>query len=472
MENTELDWKKPTRKIVRYINRIGFRDIPKEVVEYVKLLTLDSLANMIGGIALEPARLVSEVFSAMAGRPEATVFATGDKLPVCHAAYVNSYLANVLDFDDTYASMIGHPSATVIPPALAMAEKTGSTGKELLTACVAAYEVMLRISNAVLPTPERDQEVCGYSGKQIFGSVAAVCKLLKLDEQRISYAFGIAGHSAPVPALRKEGMSPGEGPVGWIKNNYGWAAMGGMLSAILAQKGFVGNQYIFDGDRGFWIMSGSDQCHWPSFTQELGSRYLLKDIAFKPYATCRWTHAALDATIKIISSNQFKEEEISGILVKSFGEAVMNLSEPVPDNSISAQFSLPYLIAITLLGHSPDQGLREEELQNPRVGALAQKVKIELWQEADRAFKEEAEIPASVAISLYNGERIEETVYIPRGDRRNPCTGEELLKKFHALVIPVLGEIKAGRLEEVVWDLENLEDIGKIYHIISGRKIR
>ena len=99
-------------------------------------------------------------------------------------------------------------------------------------------------------------------------------------------------------------------------------------------------------------------------------------------------------------------------------------------------------------------------------------MKIELWQEADRAFKEEAEIPASVAISLYNGERIEETVYIPRGDRRNPCTGEELLKKFHALVIPVLGEIKAGRLEEVVWDLENLEDIGKIYHIISGRKIR
>src|SRR5206468_5174588 len=118
-----------TASLADYVVETKYEDLPKEVVSKIKLLIMDCMANMVGGAKMEPARIVQELFLQYGGTEEATVFSNGKKLPVPHATYINSFLANALDFDDTYHNF-AHPGATVIPAALALAEKTAVSGKE------------------------------------------------------------------------------------------------------------------------------------------------------------------------------------------------------------------------------------------------------------------------------------------------------------------------------------------------------
>ena len=189
---------------------------------------LDSIGCSVGGSRLEPGKIVVEFFEGIGGTPEATVFATGKRLPLMNAVYVNAFLANVLDFDDTYANL-AHPGATVIPPALAVAEKIRANGRRLLTAVVVGYETSLRVGLAIQATPDRYKQVLGLSTWQIVGSAVVAGKLLEFARKQMSNAIGLACVNAPVPCTRKLGLELEERPFAWSKNNYGWAAMGGVM---------------------------------------------------------------------------------------------------------------------------------------------------------------------------------------------------------------------------------------------------
>jgi 2-methylcitrate dehydratase PrpD len=450
-----------TARLADYISETKYEDLPKEVVSKIKLFIIDCMANMVGGAKLEPARIVQELFSQYGGTEEATVFSTGKKLPVPNATYINSFLANVLDFDDTYHNF-AHPGAAVIPAALAIAEKKGASGKELITAIVLGYEISLRIGHAIMPSKERRDQVWGFATWQAFGAAVSAAKLLGLNGEQIRDAFGHVGMSAPVPSIRKLGMEQTERPFTWLKNNYGWASMAGVIAAELASRNFRGNGSILDGDHGFWIMAGSDQCDFKALTKELGSTFLCLDTSFKPYAACRWAHASIDGARIIREKHQLRIDEVDSVRVSTYGEAKRSLSEVHPNNIIDAQFSLPYLIALELCNKSSAKGLQESDLKDSVIYHFSESVFIDVNEDFDSDFVQNGEMKAHVEIVLKNGKCVSEMVEVPKGDPQNPLTEQEIKEKFVHLV-----HTETQQEREMLKELEKLEevdDIDRLFH--------
>jgi len=449
----------PTTILCEYVVRTRYEDIPKEAIAMAKACILDSIGCTVGGSNLEPGRIIIDFYRAMGGVPEATVMATGEKLPLVNAVYVNAFLANVLDFDDTYGS-VGHPGATVIPPALAVGEWRRANGMELLTSVVLGYETSLRVGLAIQATPERYKQVLGLGTYQIIGAGTAAGKLLKLDRLQMRNAIGLACANAPVPYCRKLGLEVEERPFAWSKNNYGWASMGGVLGALLTEKGFIGNRFVLDGERGFWAMAGSDRCDFGKMTAGLGEIYLILNNSFKPYSSCRWTHSTIDACLKILEKHAIPPSSIASITVKGMYEMAKSLAQNHPENIIDAQFSIPHVVSLCITGHPPSQGLVEAHLKDDIVRSVAGKVKIELDPEIDRLYFEKGIMGSTVIIRTENGGQFEESVYSPKGSPQSPMSTEEQEKKFFSLTVPVWGKGKAEKMLETVNDLEKVKDVG------------
>lgn len=455
----------PTGGLSEYIAKAKFEDIPEDVVEYAKCLILDLIGCAIGGSTLQPGKIIIDFFTELGGYPQASILATGKKLPCIHTAYVNSYLANLLDFDDDSSVAEGHPGATIIPAGLALAEKIRASGRDFITAVVIAYEAWARISQGIAASPERRAKVWGLSVHQIFGAAIASSKLLKFDAEQIANALGLAGASAPVPSVRKSGLELKERPVSWAKNNFGWASMGGILSAFLTERGFIGNKHILDGEKGFWLMAGSDRCDFDKITLNLGTDYLISGTGFKPYASCRWTHSSLDATAEIMVKYRIDVNRIESIKVSTFSELVEGFGVNKPVSILDAQFSLPHLIALELLGRSPRRGLSDDNLTDPKVQSLAEKVSIELSPEIEERYRQNKKFCSSiVSIEQIDGSLFAERVDIPQWDPEKSPAKEELHSKFTYLTAPIIG-VDASRA--IIGDLEQLENLKDVSSMIS-----
>jgi len=328
---------------------------------------------------------------------------------------------------------------------------------------VIAYEAWGRIGQAITPSPQRMANVRGLSTHQIFGAAIASSKLLKFDTKQTANALGLAGVSAPVPNARKIGLD--DRPLSWTKHNYGWASMGGILAALLTEKGFRGNKHILDGERGFWIMAGSDRCDFEKITRNLGIEYLISDIAFKPYACCRWTHAGLDATASIMAKHEIDVSGIKHIRVQTFSEAVKAISVTNPASILDAQFSLPHLIALELLGKSSQKGLFDNNLSEPSIRSLAEKVSLELHPEIEERFRQDNSFrSAIVSIEQTDGSQFSERVDKPRWEPENRPTKEELRRKFAHLTVPIIGNAAS---QATIYNIEKLEELEDVSIIIS-----
>lgn len=433
---------------------VHFETTPQPALHAAKRLILDCIGCMVGGSQLLQGRMMIDFFTAIPGEGESTVVCTRKRIPSPHAGYVNAYLANLLDFDDTY---YGHPGATVIPPVLALGEKLHSTGRELLAAVVTGYEVGMRVADAIKPSRRRLRKVWGLSTWQVFTSVAASGKVLALDREGMVHAIGLAALNAPVPSVRKLGLENGE--IHWMKNNYGWAVMGGMLAAMMAQQGFKGDPSVFDGPRGFWIMAGSDRYRPNLMNKGLRGKWAVERVSIKPYSACRHINPTLDAVSALIGAGDFSVEAIRHVDVTTFFEVVENYSF-FPREPFTVPFSAPYLIALCLLGiPTGPQWFDGEHLSNPRVRELAGRVRFHHWPEADALYgKVKRELISRVAIETADGRSFEKEVRLPRGDPRNPMTDEELRGKFLSLAGPVLGQAHAADICTEIWNLEEVGD--------------
>lgn len=452
-----------TKILSNFASKLRYEDLPEDIRERAKVYIMDSLGCAIGGGLTGHGKTAVEMFSALGGIPESRVLATNQKIPCLHAVYVNSYLANALDFDDTYSSW-AHPGASIIPPGYAVAEKVGEiSGKAFIAAVVAGYEVSIRIGAAILPSQERYKQAWGISTHQIFGSVTVAGKLLSLEPEALAIAYGFAGNSAPVLHCRKIGLEVEERPFTWLKNNFGWSAMGGVLSAFLAQKGCRGPLTILDGDRGFWTMTGSDRCDFNLMVEDLRKKYLIAETSFKPYASCRWTHSTLDAVHEIMGQEVFSPEIIEKVCVNSFYETYRSLNSKHPENLVDAQFSIPFLVAVTLAGHSPSQGLYEEDLKDSTVYELAEKIRVESDEEADQLFESQKKMLSKVTIYLKDGREFRSRVDVIRGDPGKFQSLSEMQEKYKILVSRVLGEKTAVQSMELIMDLEKLSDVTNLF---------
>ena len=460
-----------TRTLVDYTLGTKFENYPDEVVEKAKTLILDSIGCALGGSKSAIGQSILPPFSQMGGSAEATLIGGNKKVPAVNAAFVNGTNANALDFDDTFLSdAIGHPGSSTIPAALAVGEWRGASGKEIINAIITAYEVGNRIGLAIQPTKERLKNVWGFGTWQTFCAAIAAAKTLELDRDKMFNAFGVAGATAPLPCTQKWGWDISERPIHWVKEPTGWPCWTGTLAAILAENGFIGNRYILDGENGFWIMAGSDQCDYEKMVSGLGKEHLIMtEMSIKPYSCCRWQHPALDGLKKIIGDNRLAAEDIAEIIINSFyWVKTQEIYEPA--GAVDAQFCVPYTAAMVVLGNKPGPGwYMEENLANPLVKDIAGKVRVNVDPELDSIYVNKGEQTALVEVITRSGERYREHVKTPSGDPRNPLTPEEIKDKFITQASYVLDPDSVSRAAGMIAEFEKLDNIDQLMVLLAGQ---
>ena len=449
--------KSPTAVLARYAAGASLSDVPPPVIQRVKELILDHLGCALGGSLTPLAHAAARVAGNGGG---ATIVGTAMKGAAGPAAFANAMAANALDYDDTGPT--GHPGATIIPAALALAETRALPGETLLLAVAVGYETWARIRGGIQPGWERRTQVYGNGVTQTFGAAAACARLLRLDVERMLCAFGLAGAFAPLPHDGKIGYD--EERVSWIKDNVAWPAEGGLRAALLAETGFGATREILDGERGLWIMAGSDRCDFDRMVRGIGTEFEVLQISLKPYPCCRWLHSTVDATRQLIAEHALTPSEIHRVTVRSMAPLVQWFQIRRPATMVDAEFSVPHAVAMTVLGRRRTDWWRDENRSDPDVLALMDRVAVELDPSAQDEYawhRDSARIPATVTIDTARG-RFERSRQETHGGPGDPMTWREIEEKFRELAEPLIGERRASAVLDMVMELESLDSTARL----------
>lgn len=438
-----------TGELVSFARRLDPAALSDQALHQASRCVLDVVGVAIAGTRTPMTQISARFASEQFGAGKATVIGSRRPLSVAGAAWVNGNAASALDLDDGHRLAMGHPGAVVIPAALAIAEVTGVSGRELLAAIVAGYEVAVRASVARVPWYKDRMYSSGIWG--VFGAAAAAGKLLGFDEATLQSAIGNAA-------------SHGSFPPGGLQANYsmvkeviGWAGMTGCAAALLAQQGFIGPEDVMDYS-GRWNTA--------QLVDGLGDpdRYAILGTYFKPYAVCRWAHSSVDAVLELAGRHGVGPEEIEKILVETFYE-VTRLVNYAPRNAIAAQFSIPFALALALLyGRIEPEDVSEANLQKPEILTLAQKVEVIVDPDINSQFP--AKTIARVTMQTARG-RFQSTVEYPRGNPENPLSDEELAAKFRSLTAKIVGEGACEKLQVAILDLPRARDVTSLTQLLA-----
>lgn len=454
-----------TKQLAEYAVSATFDQYPVMVVDRAKTFLLDTLGCMIGGLQTPLGMSMARTIRKGGSGGVSTIVGSHLSSSIADAALLNGTTANALDFEETLAGL-GHPSGTVISAALAIGESRNISGKEFLDAVLVGYDIGNRIGRSIQPTYERLKKVWCVGTWQTFGAVSAASKCLRLDISQTLNAYGIAGATAPLPNTQKWGWEAAERPIHWVKEPTGWPSWSGVLAALLAEEGFVGNKYILDGDKGFWIMAGSDRCDFDTMTRGLGSQYEVLELSAKPYSCCRWQHAALDCLTEILELNRLNPEAVLSVDIFSF-DWVREFEVYGPIDMVDAEFSLPHSVTMILHGLEPGPTWFEPAvLANEEFRDYSRRVHVHYDQYFNDLYHQRGRIGASVVVKLSTGEVLTSSTETPRGDPENPLSQAHIVRKFRSLAEPVIGKCATDDVVDLVQELDREPNLSRLMKLL------
>ena len=444
-----------TRIFSEYCASIQWVDLPAPVQKRTRYLLLDLLGNILRGRhdAESSLPLMAAAKAMGLGAGHHAVFGEQSRWAPTGAALLNGAFAHSLDFDDTHAAATLHPGAPTIPAAIAAAELTGATGADVLAAIVAGYEVTNRLSLALPGGDHYDRGFHPTATCGAFGAAAAAGRVLGLTADQMGDAFGIAlSQCAGSLAFLHNGA--------WTKRfQVGWAALNGLSAALLAREGFRGASEAFEGRNGF-LRAYAPNPSPERAVRGLGQEFELMQTAVKPYPSCRYGHAAVDAALELRARHDLKPDQIEHVMLGLPARGMILVGEPMaykqsPQNVVDGQFSGPFVVANALAyGHF---GWDSYGLLNDRILRTLMP-KIFCQQDGDV----EAHFPENMAGKLTiraRGEVFETMVVVPKGEPGNFLTETELRQKFHGLADAILGEARAAELADATLGLDQAPDI-------------
>jgi 2-methylcitrate dehydratase PrpD len=444
-------------QLAKFIHDLKYEDLPGNVVERAKTCFLDYIGVALAGYQSELGKKVISIMKSLGGVSESTIIGDGTRIPSVNAAYVNGVLAHIHELDDGHRYAMGHPGAPVISAALAVGERVGASGKELIEAIVAGYEVFIRVGTAVNPSHfRRGFHTTGTCGA--LAAAAAAGKLLNLDIDELSNAIGIAATQASglMEVTRGESVIKPLQPAR--------AAQSGVLSALLAQAGLTAPESMLEGESGFF-RAYSDECDVTKVLDGLGSIYKIVEVYFKFHASCRHTHPAIDATLELKRKHNISPQDVKEVEVRTYSAAYEVCGkEYEPKTPSTAKFSIPYCIAVALTyGYVNPEFFTFDKIQDREILALAGKVRVVPDPELDKLVPRER--GAKVKIYLNSGRFVEAYIRNPYGEPETPPTSNDLKNKFRSLASVTLPTQNINELISIIDYLDNVSDI----RIITAR---
>lgn len=443
------------------------RGLPDDVATDMPRRVRDIVGLALAASGGEPARIVGGVLQRWGGVQEAGVLGSPLRAPAAAVALANGTLAHALDFDDTHLPSVLHPSASVVPAALAVAEARRCSGAALAAAAAVGDEITVRLGMAGYDHQlgnsvffERGLHATSICGT--IGSAAAAALLHGLDMESVAHAMAIA-------ASMGAGLLEANRTGGTVKRIHcGWAAHGGVTAAELAAGGLTGPPTVLEGRFGFLQAYCGDRPDAEALTRGLGEDWEVPRLFYKPYPANHFTHAGIDAALRL-RERGLRPADLAEVEIGVAAPVLRTIAEPAeekarPTTGYAAQFSGPFTFATAMAGGGglgvylddfTDEAVRDEALR-----ALAAKVRCVADAECDRIFPEQ--FPAIVRVVTTAGERHEVKVLANRGGPGNPLPPEELAAKFRLNAARALPDHAVDRLDRLLDGLGDLDDAGQV----------
>ncbi len=453
-----------SEQIAELTVNLRYEDLPAEVRKRAANLVLDLLGSMIGSKNVESSKMATELALELGGPEESTIVGYNRKVTAPNAAFANAIQGYAFDFADDHNESNAHPSVATIPASLALGEKLHASGKEVIAAIALGNEVVCRLGSAFLGKTYyqgfHPSSTCGT-----FGATISAAKLLKLDFQKTVYSQGIAGSQVG-------GLMAWNTSGSYTKRlQAGHPAMVGIISALLAQKGFNGPPEIIEGTDGFMQAYSFNREYDTSYiTDDLGKVWTFAQSSTKVYPCCRYSGGHLDACLDIVARHRPDPKKIERILIRSSDYTILLLAAPRkrdPQTVVDTQFSMPWQAAIALIDGKIDiDTFTEKNLHRPDVRELMTKVEWVVDEEFERRYPEH--YSSAVTVTMEDGEEYTSVVDDPKGDFRNPVTQEELEEKFVKLARhEIADEERIQRIIAFIKDIHEADDIGELFAVIA-----
>ena len=446
-----------TARIAQFVIDTRYRAIPSQALATAKTAVLDCLGVALAGSREKCAKISAQIARQENTKQETTVFGQGFKSSALQAAFANGTAAHALDFDHSF-TLMGQPTAPIIPAIFSLGESLGASGRQVLEAYVAGFETATKLVFALRDSAQDGWHAPGTLGS--FGAAAACAKLLRLNSSQIEMALGITASMAGGVVGNFGTMSK---PL-----HVGLGARNGVLAAKLAQAGYTANPRGIEGANGFcetfYHLSPSEER-----IEELGKSYALitDGIRIKPYPCGGLAHQAIDAVLDFRAKHGVTADRVDSINVDVTQHVYSRIAFRVPKTGIQGKFSMSYLLARAIIdGKISLDMFTDRAVRDARVLKLLERIHLSV----DKSLKasNEGGRPCRVTLRLRNGQTYSREVEHAKGSPEVPMTAEEIEAKFSDCAGRVLSKSLTRRVLENIRNLETLKNIRPLCELLIG----
>lgn len=450
-------------RISDWIYSLDSKALSPAIIAKLKLATMDTLAAILSGVNEAVSQKIVPFAAAEGNRGEATIIGYGTRAKLADAALANGTMGHACDYDDSSWTMWGHPTAPVLPAALAVAERDNRSGLDYLVGLAAGLEIEKTLGLGCQP----EHYVRGYhptGSLGVFGAAAGAAKMLGLDAAQICTALGIA-------ASRAAGLRGNSGTM-TKPLHVGFAARDGVEAALFAQAGMTASPSVIGGALGFFDVCAPDHGPLDPITDQLGKPFEVLDPGLSPklYPSCSETHSATDA-ILTMREEGLKPADVKRIRCGMTPSAYHNLVYHDPVTPLQAKFSQEYCLAAPLVYGK--LGLAEfdpEQVMNPQVRALIGLIDCAIHPELSGTDSITFSSPAIVEVETKDGRTIRKKVVEMRGHPKNPLKPSEIEAKFIECGDRVLPKATVRSALAKVQKLDELRSVRELVADLVGIK--
>jgi 2-methylcitrate dehydratase PrpD len=445
------------QRLSGYIAQAGKKPLPSEVVEKTKHHILDTIAAMVSGSRLLPGRRGISYVKTLGGTKESCVIGSRMLTNAANAALANGMSAHADETDDSHAPSLTHPGCGVVPAALAVAEKEGSSGQALLRAVALGYDICARLTMSLNAYEFREDGHSTHSFGPTFGAAAAAASLFRLKDSQVRHVLSYTGQQV-------SGLSC------WMRDEEhvekafdfgGMPARNGVSAAAMVAHGLSGVDDVFSGERSFFVAYGRDPK--PEVLAEgLGESYEILRTNIKRWSVGSPIQAPLDSLSELVQQG-LKAQDVEKLVVRVYKQGANTT-----DNRDMPDICMQHLCAVMLLDGTVSfkSSHDEKRMRHPKVLALRKKITLMADDELSKAMPSRQGI---VEVSLRDGRTLRHHTKAVRGTWENPMPRAEVDVKSYDLLAPVLGKARARRLCDTVWNLDKLPDVRKLRPLLMER---
>ena len=450
-----------TRTLAEFVAGLRYEDLPPAVVEQACRIIVDTVGCAISAWAEDPAKsgLALDLAKLYASDDGASIIgAAGMRAQPAFAALANGILVNAADNDDTHKRALIHTGSVVVPPALALAQTERLSGRELILALVAGYEVAVRVGMAVMPSHYRYWHSTATNGT--FGAAMTAAKAFGLDADATQRTLGLAGtQAAGLNTFFESGdMTKSIHP--------GKAAFNGILSAQLARLGATSPPAIFEHPKGY-LNAFSTEPKPEKLVEGLGTSWEILQNGFKYFPSILASHSPIQATLAIVQKHGIDPTQIARITNETYNTVKTHFSNKDVATVMAARVSVPYCIAIAAIdGKLTQAQFLPARIDDPLLREVLAKTEVIADAELNKLYPDK--FPARVTITLKSGASFQETVLFPKGDPQDPLSAAELEAKFRENVAGMLSAGQADNLLQTIRLLPEARNVDAMSALLHG----